>query len=308
MYSPLLWQVRAFALFFCLQTSSKQPREQKHEVHETRHGLMSYVHDAACLPGDYASLRLSPSGIVLAACTHEGEVQVLHQAQTGWERVEGTTIRAASPDAFAWLSCKTTSGHVKGSCASWLVIADSSRCCFYSVVGPCASGGRASQLYVVSLVSCMSLAAACKGPLDSARGGGVGAADRTPGQHAAVELRCRPHSLVADARNQALTLLQYVQGMGAPGCGGAPVHLVASMLQANGSSVARTAAFPLCCPSACACAALSWQAAAVSGALPTGNPLWVEWAFIPGHACPGAGLLCLILAQKCPRKLCKSCS
>lgn len=256
-----------------------------------RSGLMGFDDDDTCLRGDYASLRLSPGGTVLAACTHEGEVQVLHQAQTGWGRVEGVSIRAASPDAFAWLSGNTAFGNVKGHCASWLVVAESNRCSFHSIVGPGASGSHADQQYVLSFVSCMSLAAACRGPLASALSGGAGAADRRPGQHAAAELRCRPHSLVADAQNQALALLQYVQGKGAPGCGGAPVHLVASMLQGGGGSAARTAVFPLCCPSACACAALSWQAAAVSGALPTGNPLWVEWASVPG-AGPWAALLC----------------
>ena len=232
--------------------------------------------DNTCLQTNYVGVRLSPAGTVLAACTHVGEVHMLHKAQTGWERMEGASVCAASPDAFAWLSDEAASGNAKGSHASWLVVADCSSCSFYSIAELGGSGNHASQQHTANLVSRMSMAAACTGPLASALGSGARVADIPPGQHAAAALRCRPHSLVADARHRAVALLQYVQGAGAPGCGSAPVHLVATMLQADGGCVTRAAVFPLCWPSACACAALSWQAAAVSGALLPGSPLGIE--------------------------------
>lgn len=262
----------------------------------------------ARLPGAYASTRLSPSSTLLATCKQDGYVSVLQRCTAEWTSLTGSLPYAASPDAFAWLADTATSCNEQ---ASWLVIAGHKDITFVSVAeqsyGSSSVAGRAVICSVASLS--LSAAASARAPAPS----GAASTDVTvspAGQHGALTqaLRCRVHSLVTDAHHRTLVLLHYVQGAPAVTLGScaASMHLVATVFRAATSCVERAAAFPLCCATACACAALSWQSAAVSGSLLVGLELGGQltvWDWRQGGGVPVASYRAAALSKATPPAL-----
>ena len=165
--------------------------------------------------------------------------------------------------------------------------------------GSSSVAGRA----VICSVTSLSLSAAASARAPAPSGAASTDVSVSPaGQHGASTraLRCRVHSLVTDAHHRTLVLLHYVQRPPAVSLGScaASVHLVATVFRAAAGCVERAAAFPLCCATACACAALSWQSAAVSGSLLVGLELggqltvwdWRQGGGVPLASCRAAAL------------------
>ncbi len=224
------------------------------------------------LPGLQAGARLSPGGTALAACDHDGRVTVLHCGAAGWVQAD-FSAPAAGPDAFAWLAEESA---VHGHAPCWLIVAGWDSITFASVAEQSSGASDSGAQPRVTSTSTLSLAAAAHPAATEAAapvqdGTSPGAAP--PGAPDASAPRCRPFSVVADARHGAVALLQHVRGAGADACRHAPLHLVATVFVAGPCRVARAPALPLCVPSACAAAGLGWQGGALAGRLLAGLEL-----------------------------------
>lgn len=262
----------------------------------------------ARLPGAYASTRLSPSSTLLAACKQDGYVSVLQRCRAEWTLLTGSFPIAASPDAFAWLADTAASCSEQ---ASWLVIAGHEDITFVSVAEQSYGSSSVAGRAVICSVTSLSLSAAASARAPAPSGAASRHATVSPaGQRDALTraLRCRVHSLVTDAHYRTLVLLQYVQGPPAAisGSCAASVHLVATVFRAATGCVERAAAFPLCCATACACAALSWQSAAVSDSLLVGLELGGQltvWDWRRGGGAPVASYRAAALSKAMPPAL-----
>ncbi len=227
---------------------------------------------ASQLPGLQAGARLSPGGTALAACDHDGRVTVLHRGAAGWVRAD-FSAPSAGPDAFAWLAEESA---VHGHAPCWLVVAGWDSITLASVAERSSGASDSGAQPRVTSTSTLSLAAAARPAAAAAAGpvqDGASPGAAPPGAPDAMAPRCRPFSVVADARHGAVALLQHVRGAGAGACRHAPLHLVATVFVAGPRRVARAPALPLCVPSACAAAGLGWQGGALAGRLLAGLEL-----------------------------------